>query len=145
MTKRVWIVSILLLLTVVGRVHASSPPSEAGLCEVLAHPSSYSGKTLNITARITSTKEGSFLWDKSCRNLVVALRIGDEAKSDAGVQNLLQMLRLHGLSDHAVIATLTGVFLYDQRVENTDRSRSIFRVSAASQIKQDGSSQAKSQ
>lgn len=137
-----WVPSAsLLVLTVFGCGYAAAETGDASskvaLCDVLAHPTDYSGKTLTMTVRITATKEGSFLWSSNCRKLGLSLQIEDEAKSDADIQNLLKVLRLHGLSGHPVVATLTGVFLYHQENEQ-HRRRSIFRVSAASEIKQDG-------
>lgn len=137
-----WVVSASLLAWTAfgcGYVAAESrgASSKVAFCEVLAHPADYSGKTLTMTVRITATKEGSFLWSSNCRKLALSLQIEDEAKSDTGIQNLLKMLRLHGLSDHPVVATLTGVFLYDQEDEH-HRRRSVFRASAASEIKQEG-------
>jgi hypothetical protein len=131
---------IVSFLTVVRSGYAlaesSDAPPRVALCEVLAHPAEYSGKTMTMTARITATKEGSFLWSPSCRNLGLTLQIEDQAKSDTGIQSLLEMLRRHGLSDHPVTATLTGVFLYNQQDEYRNRRRSVFRVSAATEIKQ---------
>jgi hypothetical protein len=144
MRKREWIrwiatVSFLFLL-VVGSgcaiAQSKDAPAKVALCEVLAHPADYSGKTMTMTTRITSTKEGSFLWSSSCKNLGLALQIEDRAKSDAGIQSLLEMLRQHGLSDHPVTAMLTGVFLYNQQDELRNRRRSVFRVSSATEIKQ---------
>ena len=136
-----WIAPVsFLFLTAVGSgygiAEGSDAPPKVALCEVLAHPADYSGKAMTMTARITATKEGSFLWSPSCRNLGLTLQIEDQAKSDTGIQRLLEMLRQHGLSDHPVTATLTGVFLYNQQDEYRNRRRSVFRVSAASEIKQ---------
>ena len=117
---------------------SSGVSSKVALCDVLAHPADYSGKTLTMTVRITATKEGRFLWSSSCRNLGLPLQIEDQAKSDMGIQGLLEMLRQHGLSDHPVAATLTGVFFYNQQDEYRNRRRSVFRVSSATDIKQAG-------
>ena len=137
-----WVLSVsFLVLTVFGCCYAAAQsndaPSKVALCDVLARPAGYSSRTLTMTVRVTATKEGSFLWSSNCKKLGLSLQIGDEAKSDAGIRNLLKMLRLHGLSDHPVVATLTGVFLYNQEDEQ-HRHRSVFRVSAASEIKQEG-------
>jgi len=136
-----WIATVsLLFLTVIGSDYAIAESSAASpkiaLCEVLAHPADYSGKTMTITARITATKEGSFLWSPNCKNLGLTLQIEDQAKSDVGIQSLLEMLRHHGLSDHPVTAMLTGIFLYNQQDEYRNHRRSVFRVSSATEIKQ---------
>jgi hypothetical protein len=123
-----------------GRCYAEAENTEAtptvALCKVLAHPTDYSGKTITITVHIASTKEGTFLWSASCRNLVLALQIEDQARSDESIRDLLQMLRQHGLSDHPVTATLTGLFLHNNQRGNSNRHRSVFRVRSASEIKQ---------
>jgi len=127
-------------MTVVGNGYAMAgnddPPPRLALCDVLARPAHYSGRTMTMTVSITATKEGGFLWSSSCRNLGLTLQIEDQAKSETGIQNLLEMLRQHGLSDHPVTATLTGVFLYNQKDEYRNRPRSVFRVSSATEIKQ---------
>lgn len=131
-----------LILTAFGCGYATAESSDAtpkvALCDVLRHPADYSGKTLTMTVRITATKEGSFLWSSSCKNLGLTLQIEDQAKSDTGIQSLLEMLRQHGLSDHPVTATLTGVFLYNLQDEYRNRRRSVFRASSATEIKQAG-------
>jgi hypothetical protein len=89
-----------------------------------------------MTARITATKEGSFLWTPACRNLgVVSLQLEGQAESDSGLKGLQEMLRSHGLSDHPVIATLTGTFTYNQQPDE-HRHRAVFRANAASDLKQ---------
>jgi hypothetical protein len=138
-----WItLASLFFLTVIGNGYAiaenGDPPPSFALCDVLARPADYSGKTITMTVRITATKEGSFLWSSSCRNLGLTLQIEDQTKSDTGVQSLLEMLRQHGLSDHPVTATLTGVILYNQQDEYRNRRRSVFRLSSAKEIKQTG-------
>lgn len=138
-----WALSVLfLILTSFGCGYAtaesSGAPPKVALCDVLGRPADYSGKTLTMTVRITATKEGSFLWNSSCKNLGLTLQIEDQAKSDTGIQGLLEMLRQHGLSDHPVTATLTGVFLYNQQDEYRNRRRSVFRASSATEIKQAG-------
>jgi hypothetical protein len=111
-------------------------PVRVSLCEVLAHPAEYSGKSLIITVRITSTKEGSSLWHPSCRKVGVALQFDASATSGQGIADLREVLRLHGLSNYPVIATLTGVFIYDQYDEVRHRRRSVFKATAATDIKQ---------
>lgn len=116
--------------------HSSGASRTISLCEVLAHPADHSGRTLRMTVRITATKEGSFLWTPGCRNLgVVSLRMEGQPESESGMKGLQDMLRAHGLSDHPVIATLTGTFIYNQQPEE-HRHKAVFTVNAASDLKQ---------
>lgn len=132
----------LFAMTIIGgscAAFAHGTPAKVTLCEVLARPAEYSGKTLTMTVRVTATKEGSFLWSPGCKNLQMPLQIEGQAKSNSDIQNLLEMLRLHGLSDHPVIANLTGVFLYNQHDEYHSFPWSFFRVSAATHVRQSDS------
>lgn len=115
---------------------SSGVPHTTSLCEVLAHPTDHSGTTLRMTVRITATKEGSFLWTPDCRNLgVVSLQMGGPPESKSGMKSLQEILRAHGLSDHPVIATLTGTFIYNQQPDE-HRHKAVFKVNAASDLKQ---------
>jgi hypothetical protein len=119
-----------------GSAAQTEKPVNVSLCDVLARPKDFSGKTLIMTVRITSTKEGSFLWSPECRKLVLHLEIDASARSQKGISDLYQALKLYGLSDHPVVATLTGVFIYDQYDETRHRRSSVFNASAATDIKQ---------
>jgi hypothetical protein len=126
-------------LAVAGNTCANANSRDASptvsLCEVLTHPSNYSGRKVKMTVRITSTKEGGFLWTPSCRSLGVAtLQIDDAVDSDSGISDLLDLLRSHGLSDHPVIATLAGTFIYNPK-KDEHRQRSVFKANAASNLK----------
>ena len=134
--RRLTLVAALPLL-VAGSLYAQADSSSAtSLCEVLAHPVDHSGRTLRMTVRITATKEGSFLWTPRCRNLgVVSLQMEGESESESGMKALQDMLRAHGLSDHPVIATLTGTFIYNQQPDE-HRHKAVFRANAASDLKQ---------
>jgi hypothetical protein len=144
MRKREWMQLIafagVLFHTAFGSGYAIAEPNDApptiALCDVLAHPADYAGKTIALTVHITSTKEGSFLWSSRCRNHVLKLQIEDQARSNKGVQDLLEMLRQYGLSDRPVTATLIGVFLYSNQDGDGSRRRSVFRVRSATEIKQ---------
>src|SRR5580698_6738766 len=105
--RMILLAALLVVADEVGRAQADSSgvPQSASLCVVLARPTEYSGRTMRMTARITATKEGSFLWTPACRNLgVVSLQLEGQAESDSGLKGLQEMLRSHGLSDHPVIA-----------------------------------------
>ena len=105
------------------------------LCDVLGQPSIYAGKTLTVTVRLTSMKEGTSLWSPACSNLGVGLLIDDEARPDSGVSVLGQELEKYNLSARPVTATLTGVYerAYFDEIEH--RNRPVFRVVAAKAIK----------
>jgi hypothetical protein len=106
------------------------------LCDVLARPKAFSGKSMTMTVRITSTKEGTTLWNPACKGLGVDLQTDASARSQPGISALYQALRLHGLSDHPVIATVTGIFIYDQYDEVRHQRRSVVKATAATDIKQ---------
>jgi hypothetical protein len=119
-----------------ARAGDSGAPPAVSLCDVLTHPTDYSDRTLTLTVRITATKEGSFLWIPGCRNLgVVTLLMEVQSQSESEMKALQDMLRSHGLSDHPVIATLTGTFTYD-RQPDAHRFRAVFKARAASDLKQ---------
>lgn len=105
------------------------------LCEVLSHPATYGGKSVIVTVRILSTKEGASLWSPDCRRLGVWLRIEPEARTGPGIAELREALAQHGLGDHPVIATLTGVFQPDHVDDVTHRKRPVFVALAAQDIK----------
>src|SRR5258707_65488 len=88
---------------------ADKPPLQPTLCELFAHPERYSGKDLMVSARITQTKDGSDIWDPGCPNSGAVLRTNPSTESDPTIVELYRTLRIHGLSDHPVTATLFGV------------------------------------
>jgi hypothetical protein len=106
------------------------------LCDVLAHPKDFSEKSLIVTVRITATKEGASLWSPDCKKFGVDLLTDASAKSQPGIVALDQVLRLHGMSNHPVIATLSGIFINDEYDEFRHLHRSVFRATAATDIKQ---------
>lgn len=112
-----------------------SAPS-VSLCEVLTHPAEYSGKNVMLSVRITATKEGASLWDPGCSRVGVSLVTDPEVRSKPGIAELYRVLRLHGLSDHPVIARLSGVFLENQNSAVRHRRRPVFKAVAASDIRQ---------
>jgi hypothetical protein len=104
------------------------------LCEVLSHPAAYVGNNVTVTVRILSTKEGASLWNPDCRRLGVWLRIEPDARTGPGIAELGQALALHGLGDHPVIATLTGVFDPNHYDDIAHQKRPVFRAIAAKDI-----------
>jgi hypothetical protein len=129
----------ILLLCAIGAHWAWSsekPVPKADLCDVLGTPSKYSAKTITVVARITSTKEGGFLWSPSCPRRGVRLIIDQKSGSGSGTTELSAALRKHGLSDNPVIATLTGVYVADYFDDVRNRHYPVFRITAASHVRQ---------
>jgi hypothetical protein len=144
MNNRAWLRRMMpaaaLLVVVAGtscaQADSGGAPESASLCLVLAHPTDFSGKTMRMTVSITATKEGSFIWTPACRGLgVVSLQLEGQTESESGLKGLRDMLRSHGLSDHPVIATLTGTFTYNQQ-QDEHRHKAVFKASAASDLSQ---------
>ena len=109
--------------------------SSVSLCDVLRQPSIYAGKTVTLTVRITSTKEGTSLWSPACPKLGVRLHIDHEARSESGIAALYQELDKYGLSDRPIIVTLTGVYVADYFDEIRHRNYPVFSAVAAKDIK----------
>jgi hypothetical protein len=133
---RRWLSSLIVLLPVSVGMGASDGGSNTAesvsLCEVLSHPAAYAGKTVGVTVRVLSTKEGASLWSPECRKRGIGLYI--EAGSGPGIPELRQALSLHGLADHPVIATLVGTLDPDHFDDIAHRKRSVFKVIAAKDI-----------
>ena len=89
-----------------------------------------------MTVRITKTKDGTSLWNPSCAKHGIGMLMDAPSGSRPGLSELRRALTLHGLSDHPVIATLTGVFLYNDYDEIRHRHRSVLKVIDAVEIKQ---------
>ena len=104
------------------------------MCEILTHPTKYSGSNLIIAARFTATKEGTDLWDHGCPGLGVDLLEDPSVDSHPDMVELYRMLKKHGVSDHPVTAILTGQFKVDQYDVARQRKRWVFIVVAASDI-----------
>jgi hypothetical protein len=114
----------------------NGPSVSVSLCDVIEHPRDYSGKSVVMTVRITATKEGTSLWNPSCAKDAIGMLIDAPSESGPGLLELRRAIKLHGLSDHPVIATLTGVFLYNDYDEIRHRRRSVLKVIDAAEIKQ---------
>jgi hypothetical protein len=134
------------LLACAATISTSGKTSQAGnggsrdstvvsLCDVLRQPSIYAGKTLTITVRLTSMKEGTSLWSPACPKLGVGLLMDGEARPDSGIPALRQELEKYNLSSRPLIATLTGIYDRDYFDPTRHRSRPIFRVVVAKDIK----------
>jgi hypothetical protein len=106
------------------------------LCELLKQPSKYAGKALTTTARITSFKEVTGIWDPACHGLHADLHTAESARSTASIVELDDTLRKHGMGDYPVIATLTGTLLPNQWEEHAflPQPRLVFLASSASNI-----------
>lgn len=114
---------------------ANEDSSLVSLCEVLRQPSNYAGKTITVTVRITSIKEGTSLWSPACSKRGVGLHVDREARSETGIAALYQELDKYGLSGRPIIATLTGVYIPDYFDEIRHRKRPVFKAVAAKDIK----------
>ena len=105
------------------------------LCDVLRNPSRYAGKTITVIARVTSTKDGGFLWSPSCSKRGVRMIIDLKPESGNSAAEFLAALRKYGLSDRPVIATLTGVYVADYHDEIRNRRYPAFRITAAANVR----------
>jgi len=106
---------------------------KVNLCELLAHSEQYVGRTVSVTVRITATKHGTGIWDPSCMGGGADLQWHG---STPGTNQLEEALRQYGMSDHPVIATLTGTWLGKERTANSflHQPRTVFLMSDAAEI-----------
>lgn len=121
--------------TVEGQSVAESAATEVSLCDVLKEPAHYAGKTLMMTVRITSTKEGASLWSPGCSKLGVSLHVDRKHQSESGIVELYREMDKYGLSDHPIIATLTGIYDVEYFDPIRHRKRIVFRAETARDIK----------
>jgi len=105
------------------------------LCKLLSNPKVHSGKVVDIQARITSVKEGSNIWDPDCPNLGAILIVDPSPDADPSIHELDRMMRLHGLSDHPVTASLVGVLKIENR-RPSNRKVLVFTAQKARNIGQ---------
>jgi hypothetical protein len=103
------------------------------VCDILRNPSIYAGKALTVTAHITSTKEGAYIWSPDCSKRGITLHF--ETKSGTGIADLYRELDKHGLGDHPIIATLTGIYMRDHYDDIRNLHYPIFSVIAATDVK----------
>ena len=115
---------------------AHKSPLKISICELLAHPSQYAGISVVMTVRITATKEGASLWDPACTKVGLRLHSDPATSSDPAMLELDRVLNEHGLSDHPVIATLTGEFRQNHYDDIRHQAKAVFNAVAASDIRQ---------
>lgn len=127
-----------LVLSVGFCVHGATngPPIRVSLCDVIEHPMDYSGKSVVMTVRVMATKDGTGIWNPSCKKRGIDILFDVPYESKPGLLELHQALVSHGLSDHPVIATLTGVFENNYFDEIRQRRKSVLKVIDAAEITQ---------
>lgn len=132
-----WAFFCVLVLGAVLPVHSENigPPVSVSLCEVIEHPTDYSGKSVVMTVRIWATKEGTSLWNPACKKYGIRMWFGVPFESKPALLELNRALSIYGLGDHPVIATLTGVFEKDNYDEILHRHYPVLKVINAVDIK----------
>lgn len=118
-----------------GQSAAEGAAIKVSLCDVLKQPAHYAEKTLMMTVRITSTKEGASLWNPECSKLGVSLHVDRESQSESGIVALYREMDKYGLSDRPIIATLTGLYDVEYFDPIRHRKRTVFRATSAKDIK----------
>ena len=101
-------------------IHAQSGIGNTGtttqtVCALLASPSQFSGRSVRISAKMTSTKEGTDLWDGECPHLGIVLWVQRQLQEQEDFRNLTSLLAAHGLSSRPVVATFEGIYLHNWR------------------------------
>jgi hypothetical protein len=86
-----------------GLVSVDSP------CVLAAKPSEYADRKIKVTAFITSTKEGGFIWGDGCKYPGISLSLGEALAQDAKFRDVLLK---YGMSPTPIRATLIGRFQY---------------------------------
>ena len=138
---RLTIMVVALLVLPTGRSIARGQDSgvvrqSVALCELMGNPEPYAGKVVTVTARLTSTKDGTSMWDPGCKTMGLELEIVPSSRSNPDIGRLQLALKQHGLSDHPVMATLTGTFLYNKYDAVRRRARSLFSAISAADVQQ---------
>lgn len=118
-----------------GQSVAERTAVEVSLCDVLKDPAHYAGKTLMMTVRITSTKEGASLWNPGCSKLGVSLHVDREYQSESGIAELYREMDKHGLSGRPIIANVTGIYDVEYLDPIRHRKRIVFRAETARDIR----------
>lgn len=119
-------------LIVAGGAAKAQTPMKVSFCDLLAHPAAFSGRVVVVTVRIDSFKEGARLWSPECSKK--GLRLWIESDYGPGIPELRRIL-LHPDYGHPLVATLTGTFEPHHYDEITHRTRPVFKVVAARDIK----------
>lgn len=109
---------------------------KVALCKLLVDPKAYKGKSVEVVARITATKEGIDIWDPACSSLGLNLSIDFDAPGKHGFRELEDALKAHGLSDHPVIATMRGVILFNQYDKIRRRNRTVLAIESVEDVHQ---------
>jgi hypothetical protein len=132
-----WAFFCVLVLGAVLSVHSENngPSVRVSLCDVVEHPTYYSGKSVVMTVRILATKDGTSLWNPTCKKYGIRVKFGVPFESKPGLLELHRALSIHGLGDHPVIATLTGVFENNNYDEILHRSYPVLKIIDAIDIK----------
>ena len=86
-----------------GLVSVDSP------CLLGAKPSDYADRKIKVTAFITSTKEGGFIWGEGCKYPGITLSLGEALAQDTKFRDVLLK---YGMSPTPIRATLIGRFQY---------------------------------
>lgn len=139
-----WLIKISFLLALILGCRAPSDgsaatttsrsPTALSLCTLTMTPKAYTATLVEVTGRITATKEGIDMWDPSC-NRGVDLSVDFDSQG-VGLKELEGALKEHGLSNHPVIATVAGSFVPDHYDSVRHQKRTILVVKRASDIHQ---------
>jgi hypothetical protein len=104
------------------------------MCDMVTSGDSLVGKRIDVLVRITATKEGAFLWDPGCHGRVVAISFARPAQNQPDILELRRAMKDYGLSDHPVMAAVTGTLLLNRRDEVHPVLHNEFQVDAASDV-----------
>ena len=132
MTVAIWIV-ITGLLMAISLSKQKAEPQETAVCQIVQTPKDYLGLRLRIRGNIYSDKENLIVWDSSCSNNPLPWYA---AKDSADLVSLRRLLKMHGTSDHPVIATLSGTLRANTPTPgiHVHRFRYLFEVDGASNV-----------
>lgn len=136
-----FVVPCLVLVLAAGRprtaTHSAAQNQTAekvSFCDLLARPAAYSGRMVVITVDIHMFKEGASLSSPECSKKAVWLLI--ESESGPGMPELSRWISPHRYyARHRLIATLTGTLDPHYYDKVTHRTRLVFKVVAAKDIK----------
>jgi hypothetical protein len=78
-------------------------------CLLAAKPSKFDDQKIKVTAFITYTKEGGFIWGNGCKYSGIRLQFGNVLAGDAKFQ---ETLLKYGMSPSPIKATFVGRFRY---------------------------------
>jgi hypothetical protein len=140
-------ISLAVALIVASSTHANGVTSiqsgdgtrttpKVSLCDLVANSKQYLGLTVTTTVRIEAFKHGTGIWDPTCRGKGSDLHFPISGRESSSVTELRSALRQTVMSDHPVIATLTGKWLGTQYYEHQfiAQPRIVFEVIEAKDI-----------